>query len=381
MGCCSRNKNINSDLLESINNNKISKPPNEKLTMKDFDTIKLLGTGSFGKVYLVRSKWSNELFAMKVLLKSYLKQKHQEEHTKTERDLMISINSPFILNIRFAFQDQTQLYIITDFMQGGDMFFHLHDGGKFNKARAKFYSIELILAIEVLHKNNMVYRDLKPENILMDRDGHIKISDFGLSKILDDMNDKVFTLCGTPQYIAPEVIYKKGYDKGIDWWSFGCVFYEMLTGYLPFIIPRGQKLSIKLFQTEVKYPKDFENDLVDLFKKLLCLDPEKRLGNGSKDAEAIKEHPYYKDVNWEEYAERRVKPPFIPKLKYAEDVKYFDKGFTDESVSDVTQTPKGGKTPIDFQGFTYMGNSVRNELKPVGSNTDNENNENANNYL
>ena len=382
-GCCSGKKyKINTELLESDISDK-KKPilphPNEKLTKDDFEILKLLGTGSFGKVYLTRSKWSNELFAMKVLTKQFLKQKHQEEHTKTERDLMVSINCPFILNIRYAFQDQTQLYIISEFMQGGDMFFHLHEIGKFTKDRAKFYSIELLLAIEVLHKNNMVYRDLKPENILMDKDGHLKISDFGLSKILDDMNDKIFTLCGTPQYIAPEVIYKQGYDKGIDWWSFGCVFYEMLTGHLPYKIPRNQKLSHKLFEVEVKYPKDFDTNLVDLLKRLLSVDPKNRLGNGTKDAEEIKSHPYYKDVDWNLYLEKKVKPPFIPKLKYADDVKYFDKGFTDESISEANQTPNTIKTPIDFQGFTYMGKSVKNELKNIGDTPETENNENNDN--
>ena len=141
-------------------------------------------------------------------------------------------------------------------MQGGDMLFHLNEEGKFDKERAKFYIIETLLAIEYLHKNNMIYRDLKPENILMDKEGHIKISDFGLSKILNDFNEKTYTLCGTPQYIAPEVICQQGYDKNIDWWSLGCLLYEFLIGFLPFNIPKGKRINLRMFQAPLKFPKD-----------------------------------------------------------------------------------------------------------------------------
>ena len=147
---------------------------------------------------------------------------------------MVKINNPFIVNIKFAFQDESKLYIVSDFMQGGDMFYHLHAQKKFDEEKSKFYAIELILGLEFLHKNNMIYRDLKPENILIDSRGHIKLTDFGLSKILEDEEDKAFTLCGTPQYLAPEVLLRQGYDKMVDWWSLGCVMYEMLVGRLPF---------------------------------------------------------------------------------------------------------------------------------------------------
>ena len=170
-----------------------SNQENIKLSYNDFEPLKLLGTGSFGRVLLVRFKSNNTLYAMKILRKDQIKLKHQEEHTKTERDLMVKINNPFVVNIKFAFQDDSKLYIVSDFMQGGDMFYHLHSQKKFEEERAKFYTIELILGLEFLHKNNMIYRDLKPENILMDSNGHIKISDFGLSKILDKPNGKAFT--------------------------------------------------------------------------------------------------------------------------------------------------------------------------------------------
>ncbi len=358
---------INTKKEESIKMTNVEK----KLCYDDFTPLKLLGTGSFGRVLLVRKKNNDKLFAMKILLKSYLKQKHQEEHTKTERDLMVSIDCPFVMDVKYAFQDEIHLYLVTEFMQGGDMFFHLHDKGLFKKERTKFYIIEIILGIEYLHSKNMIYRDLKPENILMDKEGHIKVTDFGLSKILDDMNDKVFTLCGTPQYIAPEVIQKKGYDKGVDWWSLGCIFYEMLTGYIPFYIPRNEKLSPKLFKTPIRYPKNITEDEMDLIEKLLTLDPKQRIGNGSNDAKEIKAHPYFKDIDWDKYYRKEVKPPFIPKLKNDTDLRYFDKAFTDESINVKQQVPRS-RVQSDYFGFTYN-DSMKNELV----NVKNDNNDNV----
>jgi len=236
MGCCQKKKqeqliekNENTEMEkknEKNENNESSQKVQEviKVTYNDFEPLKLLGTGSFGRVLLVRYNNNNMLYAMKILSKNQIKIKHQEEHTKTERDLMVKINSPFIVNIKFAFQDESKLYIVSDFMQGGDMFYHIHSNKKFEENRAKFYAIELILGLEFLHKNNMIYRDLKPENLLMDSKGHLKISDFGLSKILDSPDEKAYTLCGTPQYLAPEILKNKGYDKSVDWWSLGCFY-------------------------------------------------------------------------------------------------------------------------------------------------------------
>ena len=394
MGCCAKKKSKDGNLLDkhydknqnySITEDSSVHVKSEKetytkmesvetkLCYNDFEPLKLLGTGSFGRVLLVRKKNNNKLFAMKILLKSYLKQKNQQEHTKTERDLMVKINSPFVMNIKYAFQDETQLYLVTEFMQGGDMFFHLHEQGKFNRERAKFYIIEILLGIEYLHKNNMVYRDLKPENILMDKDGHIKITDFGLSKILDDMNEKVFTLCGTPQYIAPEVVYKRGYDKGVDWWSLGCVLYEFLIGSLPFHIPRGGKISHRTFEGPIKFPKGMNEDDMDLICNLLINNPKQRLGNGPKDAEDIKKHPYFKDVDWEKYLKKEIKPPFIPKLKSDTDLKYFDKVFTDECINTTKENIPRSRIQSDYFGFTYNANSAdKKELEDYEKGEDND---------
>ena len=289
---------------------------NVKVTYNDFEPIKLLGRGSFGEVLLVRLKANKKVYAMKILNKNILKLKKQELHTKTERDLMVKINCPFIVNIKSAFQDTTKLYLVSEFMQGGDMFFHLHDGQiiVFNNEKAKFYILELVLALECLHKHNMVYRDLKPENILLDEKGHVKLTDFGLSKILETESDKAFTICGTPQYLAPEVLLKKGYDKAVDWWSLGCVMYEMLTGRLPFPIKRGIKLNAQLYERGVDYPSILTKEAKDLIQKLLVVDPTKRLGSGPNGSVNIKNHSFFKGVNWKEAWDKKIKPPFIPKL-------------------------------------------------------------------
>jgi protein-serine/threonine kinase len=302
---------------------------------------------------------------------------------------MVKINCPFIVNIKSAFQDISKLYIVSEFMQGGDMFFHLHDGkiNLFSNDKTKFYVMELVLALESLHKNNMVYRDLKPENILLDAKGHVKITDFGLSKILETESDKAFTICGTPQYLAPEVIKKKGYDKAVDWWSLGCVMYEMLTGKIPFPIKKGVKLNMRLYEQIVNYPSFLDKHAKDFMQKLLVLNPIERLGSGPNGTNDIKSHPYFKGINWKDAWNRKIKPPFIPKLKNDTDLKYFDTMFTDEPLNgqqrkNTNRDRDRDREPSnEYPGFSYVGGSVSKELMVLAKNNDNDNdndNDNAN---
>ena len=267
MGCCEKKKPdqlIDKD--SSVNDNKDSELVSVKISYSDFEPLKLLGTGAFGKVLLVRYISNDKLYAMKVLSKSQLKLKKQEEHSKNERDLMVKLNNPFIINIKFAFQDESKLYIVSEFMQGGDMFYHIHHSTiNMTEDTVKFYIIELILGIEFLHKNNVIFRDLKPENILMDAEGHIKISDFGLSKILENPKDKAYTLCGTTKYLAPEILKNRGYDKSVDWWSLGCIYYEMLTGKIPFKI-KNNKIDLSVFEEKINFKENMNPLIIDLIK-------------------------------------------------------------------------------------------------------------------
>ena len=392
MGCCQKKKPeqlIEKDLDESkneildgsdaealdINTESDSQPLDIKVTYSDFEPLKLLGRGSFGEVLLVRLKANKKVYAMKILNKKILKLKKQQAHTKTERDLMVKINCPFIVNIKSAFQDASKLYIVSEFMQGGDMFYHMHDGQIiiFSNEKTRFYMIELVLALDALHKKNMVYRDLKPENILLDSKGHIKLTDFGLSKILETEDDKAYTICGTPQYLAPEILEKKGYDKAVDWWSLGCVMYEMLVGKLPYAIKRGVKMNKKIYDQGVDY-KNLNSNAKDLIQKLLVINPKERLGSGPNGSEDIKKHPFFKGVNWRDAWLKKLKPPFIPKLKSDTDLSYFDTMFTDEPIDGPQRkyTNRDREISGEYNGFSYVTGSVSNELMTLAKTGENE---------
>jgi serine/threonine protein kinase len=310
---------------------------------------------------------------MKILTKKNVKLRHQESHTRAERDLMVKINCPFIVNIKFAFQDAVNLYIITEFMQGGEMFFHLHREKRFSDEKTKFYIAEIILAIEFLHNNKMLYRDLKPENIMVDATGHIKLTDFGLSKMVKKSKEKAFTICGTPQYLAPEILSDDGYDGSVDWWSLGCVMYEMLTGSAPFRIPKGSYLTADLYKKKVNMPDYVTSEAKDLIKQLLVPNPKKRLGYGPDGSKKIKEHPYFSDIDWDDASDRKLIPPFIPELNGETDLKYFDKMFTNENIegSKVSEAPSSIVPSNDFKGFTYVTDSAKVELMDVNKADDN----------
>ena len=375
MGNCCKKK-VDNQLIENLFDNKDDNPLGIQLKVKDFQRIKLLGKGSFGEVYLVKSNSNNKTYAMKILNKDYIRERQQEKHTKIERDLLSRTNCSFIVNIKFAFQDNSNLYILTEFMQGGDLFFHLHREKRFTDEKAKFYLIEIILAIEYLHNNNMIYRDLKPENLLLDKTGHIKLTDFGLSKILKNPKEKSYTICGTPQYLAPEILSNKGYDSAVDWWSLGCVFYEMLIGSYPFKIRLGESLNEDIYKKEILIPDYVTKEAQDLIYKLLVVNPKKRLGFGPDGANKIKNHSYFKNINWKDALNKKLIPPFIPQLKDDTDLSYFSNMFTDEKVSSVESDISGItlSNNNDFKGFTFVANSMSNELMYMNKSSDDTNN-------
>jgi serine/threonine protein kinase len=307
----------------------------QKISIYDFKIIKTLGKGSFGKVLLVNNIHNKRYYAMKVLKKEFLKKQNQVAHTKTEREILEKITHPFVVKLHYAFQSSDKLHLVCDYMPGGEIFYHLRKEGCFSEERAKFYICEIILALEHLHKNGIIYRDLKPENILLDREGHIKLTDFGLSKILNSINPRpssggrAYTICGTPEYLAPEILIGKGYNKTVDWWSLGAVMYEMLVGYSPFK-ENKYKLDLGTYLKPIQPHKNIPPTAFSFILQLLQTDPNKRLGNSEKDADEIKNHEYFKAVNWNLYYERKIKPKFKPYLKNEEDLSNFDKLFTDE---------------------------------------------------
>lgn len=282
--------------------------------LNDFIILKLIGTGAFGKVFLVKSKKDNKEYAMKVLTKNKVIKNNQIQNTNTERDLLEKVNHPFVIKLIYAFQDFNRLYIVTDFMSGGDLMYNIKKHNKFSEEKARIYASEILLALNYLHENNIIYRDLKPENILIDNEGHIKLADFGLSRrlkneIINEVDKSkenlAFSICGTKQYLAPEVYLGNGYSKEIDWWSFGIVLYEMLTGKFPsyYVI-----IEPELFQKKCR-EQHLSSIAIDLIMRLLTENKDLRLIN----AEEIKTHLFFKDINWNDIEEKRVQVPYIPK--------------------------------------------------------------------
>ena len=324
-------------------------------TLEDFSQLKVLGRGAFGKVVLVRLEKNKKLYAMKILKKEIVIKRKQVNHTMTERSLLEKLNHPFIVKLVYAFQDKEKLYFITEFMQGGELFFHLRRNPQYKEKSVKFYMSEILLAIDYMHKNNFIYRDLKPENILIDKYGHIKLTDFGLSKLLDEEEQKTYTLCGTAEYLAPEIIFEKGYDKTCDWFSFGVVLFEMLCGIHPFKQKKG-KFNPQIYKMKIQIPENISKCAKDLIEKLLNSNPRERIGyNGSEE---IMNHEFFKDIDFDKVIIKQYKPPFIPKLDSEGDLRYFDKGFTEENVEsfpDKKILENNGKSLNDeFIGFSYQ---------------------------
>ena len=374
MGCCLKKKqqgqkdNSEKDEPFLSSNEEGSQEFTTKVVRGDFDEMKVLGKGSFGKVLLVRYKKNQKLYAMKILKKAVIMKNNEEIHTKTERKILAKINHPFIVSLYFAFQDEKKLYLITEFMQGGELFYHLHRERFFSNERTQFYAAEIVLALDHLHKNNCIYRDLKPENVLLDKDGHIKLADFGLSKIMLEKNKaKAFTLCGTPDYLAPEILEDKGYDKTVDWWSLGALIYEMLVGYSPFKMKKGEQLNIEKYKEPVPLHNHFTPEAKMIITDLLVVEPSKRLGYGSNGTENIKKHPFFKDINWEELYNKKVEPEFVPKIFNELDLGNFDKFFTNENVfepeSEMNSASVLKDNPNEFAGFTYVKPGVVDEAQ------------------
>lgn len=289
----------------------------EKVNIEDFKILKLLGKGNYGKVMLVQHKEEGTLFALKTLRKNKVIKTSQIEHTKSERRyndklslhrLLERMEHPFIVSLRYAFQTKAKLYMVFDYICGGDLFLHLKNAELFTEERARFYAAEILLAFEFLHKKHIIYRDLKPENVLIDLEGHVKLTDFGLSKEL--VGGKTNTFCGTDEYLAPEIILNESYNESVDWWALGILLFEMLTGWAPF----EDNNRKGLFEKIVKHPVDLSHENIsesagDLIKKMLA----KRVCDRIKP-EDIKKHKFFASIDFSNLYMRKVKPPFKPEL-------------------------------------------------------------------
>jgi len=347
---------------------------------EDFQILKLIGKGTFGQVYQVRKKDTKRIYAMKVLQKKVIVQKKEVAHTVGERNILVRTamaDSPFIVGLKFSFQTPTDLYLVTDYMSGGELFWHLQKEGRFDEKRAKFYIAELILALQHLHMHDIVYRDLKPENILLDANGHIALCDFGLSKANLTKNATTNTFCGTTEYLAPEVLLDEaGYTKMVDFWSLGVLVFEMCCGWSPFYAEDTQQMYKNIAFGKVRFPRDtLTTEGRNFVKGLLNRNPKHRLG-ATDDAEELKRHPFFADIDWEALTKKLITPPFKPKLKDEMDTSNFDPEFTNAlqngasslnaraaalAAGVATSTPLSPTMQANFKGFTFVDESSIDE--------------------
>ncbi|XP_055909092.1 ribosomal protein S6 kinase alpha-5 [Eupeodes corollae] len=337
----------------------------EKVNLSHFQLIRVLGTGAYGKVFLVRKKGGHDhrkLYAMKVLRKATVVQKKKTaEHTTTERQVLEAIQqSPFLVGMHYAFQTDSKLFLILDYVNGGELFTHLYKSEHFPEDDVRIYIAEVILALEHLHKLGIIYRDIKLENILLDGNGHIVLADFGLSKIFKpDSNQRAHSFCGTLEYMAPEIIRPcpAGHDLAVDWWSVGVLTYELLTGASPFTVVEQRNtqndISRRIQKSDPPLPSSLGEIVKDFILKMLHKDPKKRLGGNNKSADEIKRHPFFNGINWQDLKRKRRKAPFKPRITCEDDTGNFSEEFTKLPVVD-SPAPVPPNTNRLFRGYSYV---------------------------
>lgn len=304
-----------------------------KVSMADFDYLKLLGKGTFGKVILVREKRSGRCYAMKILRKELVIAKDEVAHTVTESRVLQSSRHPFLTALQYAFQTSDRLCFVMEYANGGELFFHLSRERVFPEPRARFYGAEIVSALEYLHSRDVVYRDIKLENLMLDKDGHIKITDFGLCKEGVTDGTPMRTFCGTPEYLAPEVLEDNDYGRAVDWWGLGVVMYEMLCGRLPFYSADHERLFELILLQELRFPKSLGPESRSLLAGLLRKDPKQRLGGGPGDAHEVMQHRFFAGIDWLDVVQRKLVPPFRPQVTSEVDTRYFDEEFTAQSIT------------------------------------------------
>ncbi|RXK36317.1 AGC/AKT protein kinase [Tremella mesenterica] len=339
------------------------KPAHTPLTIDSFELLKVVGKGSFGKVMQVRKRDTLRIYALKTIRKAHIVSRSEVTHTLAERTVLAQVNCPFIVPLKFSFQTKEKLYLVLAFINGGELFHHLQREGKFNETRSRYYAAELLVALEHLHGFNVVYRDLKPENILLDYTGHIALCDFGLCKLNMTENDTTNTFCGTPEYLAPELLSGHGYTKCVDWWTLGVLLYEMMTGLPPFYDENTNEMYRKILSDPLRFPEEFGSEARSLLTQLLNRDPAKRLGvNGAQE---IKNHPFFaRHIDFKKLWAKKIQPPFKPAVASAIDTSNFDEEFTSEVPLDsvVDDSHLSQTVQQQFAGFSWsvspLGESV-----------------------
>lgn len=337
-----------SSLVDDVNTMK-----SDSVGLEDFEVLKVVGQGAFAKVYQVRKHGSLDIFAMKVMRKDRIFEKDHAEYMKAERDILTKVDHPFIVQLKYSFQTKYRLFLVLDFVNGGHLFFQLYRQGLFREDLARFYTAEIVSAVSHLHANGIMHRDLKPENILLDAEGHVMLTDFGVAKEFDE-STRSNSMCGTLEYMSPEILQGRGHDKAADWWSVGILMYEMLTGKPPFRGGNRQKIQQKIVKDKIKLPAFLSSEAHSLLKGLLQKESSRRLGSGSGGSNEIKSHSWFKTINWKKLEDREIKPSFVPQVAGKQCIANFEECWTNlpPVLDSPAASPKCKENP--FKGFTYV---------------------------
>ncbi|XP_018336023.1 serine/threonine-protein kinase N isoform X2 [Agrilus planipennis] len=329
------------------------------MTIENFKLISVLGRGHFGKVILSQYRNTGEYFAIKALKKGDIIARDEVESLLSEKrifEVANSIRHPFLVNLFACFQTDGHVCFVMEYAAGGDLMMHIH-ADVFTEPRAVFYAACVVLGLQFLHENKIIYRDLKLDNLLLDTEGYVKIADFGLCKEGMGFGDRTGTFCGTPEFLAPEVLTETSYTRAVDWWGLGVLIFEMLVGESPFPGDDEEEVFDSIVNDEVRYPRFLSLESIAIMRRLLRKNPERRLGSSERDAEDVKKQTFFRHIGWEDLLHRKVKPPFIPTVNHLEDVSNFDEEFTSEKPQ--LTPPKDPRLLTEqeqafFREFTYM---------------------------
>ncbi|KAL1457088.1 hypothetical protein WDU94_001755 [Cyamophila willieti] len=329
------------------------------LSLDNFNLLSVLGRGHFGKVILSQYRNTGEYFAIKALKKGDIISRDEVESLLSEKRIFEVANTmrhPFLVNLFACFQTEAHVCFVMEYAAGGDLMMHIH-ADVFSEPRAVFYAACVVLGLQYLHESRIIYRDLKLDNLLLDTEGYVKIADFGLCKEGMGFGDRTGTFCGTPEFLAPEVLTETSYTRAVDWWGLGVLIFEMLVGESPFPGDDEEEVFDSIVNDEVRYPRFLSLEAIAIMRRLLRKNPERRLGSSERDAEDVKKQAFFRHMQWEELLLRRVKPPFVPTVTDVADVSNFDEEFTSEKPE---LTPPKDPRPLTddeqalFKDFTYM---------------------------
>lgn len=327
----------------------------------DFDFLTTIGKGSFGRVFQVKHKETGKIYAMKVLSKEHIRKKNEVKHVMAELSVLkANFHHPFLVSLHFSFQNKDKLYFVLDHLNGGELFSHLQKEKRFSESRCRFYAAQIASALGYLHENNVIYRDLKPENLLLDKQGYLVLTDFGLCKEGMSPGAVTATFCGTPEYLAPEIILKRPYNLAVDWWCLGSVLYEMLYGLPPFYSRDHNEMYNRIVNEPLRIKRNISTTSTDIIFGLLQKDKSKRIGSKA-DFNEVKEHEFFKPIDWEKLLRREIKAPFVPRIESETDVRNIAEDFVKIKINPASLVPQNLASTHrdhDFTNFTYVQNKT-----------------------